>query len=233
MTSRSRRPVALTLVGLVLTAGALTACSEDGEAGGQETSPPPAQGTVLQPGRPGEPNASVAPEDYPKAAKQNEADVDFITMMITHHLQALEMTELAKTRAEHASVRSLSDRISASQGPEIHAMVAWLEARGLPVPEGAEGHGGHGDHGPTTQAPDMAYGMLTDDEMKALAGADGNAFDQLFLRGMIEHHSGAVAMAETAQAEGSDLVVSEIAADVASGQGAEIARMQVLLDQVA
>ncbi|MGH1563949.1 DUF305 domain-containing protein [Mumia sp. DW29H23] len=233
MTPRSGRRVAATLAGLVLTSLALASCSGDDDAtDAEETTPPPAQSTVLQPGSPGEPNTTLAPGDYPTEADQNAADVEFMTMMITHHMQALEMTELAQTRAEDASVRSLAERISASQGPEIHSMVAWLEARELPVPEGAGGHEGHGGHGSASSAPTPVYGMLSEEDMEELAEADGAAFDQLFLRGMIEHHTGAVAMAETAQTEGSDLLVSEIAADVASGQGAEIARMQALLDQV-
>ncbi|WP_370616617.1 DUF305 domain-containing protein [Mumia sp. Pv 4-285] len=232
MTPHTRRPVALTLVGLLLTGGALVSCSgSDDPDDAAATTPPPAQSTVLQPGRPGESNTTLDPEDYPQDAEQNAADVEFMTMMISHHMQALEMTELAESRAADPNVRSLAERISASQGPEIHGMVAWLEARELPVPEGADGHGGHGGHGAApTAAP--VHGMLTQEDMDALADADGSAFDQLFLRGMIEHHEGALAMAEVAQTEGADLLVSEIAADVASGQGAEIARMQTLLDQV-
>ena len=38
--------------------------------------------------------------------------------------------------------------------------------------------------------------MLTADEMASLAGAEGVAFDRLFLELMIKHHRGAVTMVE-------------------------------------
>ncbi|MFD1824657.1 MULTISPECIES: DUF305 domain-containing protein [Mumia] len=228
-----RGSVVVRLSALALGTALLASCSGDGDADGADaTDPPPAQSTVIQPGLPGESNRTLAPSDYPDSTSYNKADVEFVTGMIAHHLQAIEMTELAKTRAEDASVRSLADRISASQGPEIHAMAAWLEVRELPVPEGASGHGGHGGHGGTTAMRDPSHGMLTEEEMEELADADGAAFDRLFLRGMIQHHEGAVAMSDSAQTEGADLMASEMAADIASGQGAEIARMQALLDQV-
>ena len=66
-------------------------------------------------------------------------------------------------------------------------------------------------------------------EMALLKATSGTRFDRLFLRDMIAHHQGAVDMAETVTADGSDLQVSEIAADVSTGQQAEINRMRDLL----
>lgn len=232
MVERARGPLVFRLAAVALGTVLLASCSSDDEGGADATSPPPAQSTVLQPGKPGEPNRTLAPSEYPSEAPYNEVDVEFVIGMIAHHLQAIEMTELAKTRAENASVKGLAERIAAAQGPEIHAMASWLEARKLPVPEGASGHGGHGSHGGATAEHDEMYGMLTEEQMKEMAAADGAKFDELFLRGMIQHHQGAVAMSEKAQVEGSDLMANEMAADIASGQGAEIARMMTILDQV-
>ncbi|WP_262847829.1 DUF305 domain-containing protein [Mumia quercus] len=232
MVERVRRPVVWRLAAVALGATLLASCSGDDEGGADATEPPPAQSTVLQPGRPGESNQTLAPGEYPDDDSYNEVDVEFVNGMIAHHLQAIEMTELAKTRAENASVKGLAGRIAAAQGPEIHAMAGWLEARKLPVPEGASGHGGHGGHGGATAEHDEMYGMLTEEQMKELAAADGAAFDDLFLRGMIQHHQGALAMSEKAQAEGSDLMANEMATDIAADQGAEIARMMTILDQL-
>ena len=72
-------------------------------------------------------------------------------------------------------------------------------------------------------------GMLSPAQMRELAGADGPRFDRLFLADMIRHHRGAVTMAEQVGVSGSDLrVVSEVAAEVATEQRAEIARMQTI-----
>lgn len=46
---------------------------------------------------------------------------------------------------------------------------------------------------------------------------------------MIAHHTGAVEMAERVATGGTDLQVQELAADVATGQAAEIARMKHIL----
>ena len=39
-------------------------------------------------------------------------------------------------------------------------------------------------------------GMLTPEQMQALAKATGRTFDHLFLTGMIQHHTGALVMVE-------------------------------------
>ena len=46
---------------------------------------------------------------------------------------------------------------------------------------------------------------------------------------MIQHHQGAIEMADAVAVGGSDLLVAELAADVKATQAAEIARMQDLL----
>ncbi len=199
---------------------------------------------VVQPGRPGEENRTLSPEEYGPQSEWNDADVAFVTLMIDHHLQALEMADLATTRAQDADVAGLAERITAAQGPEIHALVGWLQGRDLAVPVaaaeldgtgprnpgGAGSTGGHaGDHAGEHDGS-TPHGMLSATQMEALAGATGAEFDRLFLEGMIVHHQGAVEMAQTAMVDGTDLYAGEMAADVASGQDAEIARMQQMLD---
>lgn len=138
--------------------------------------------------------------------------------------QALEMSELAGTRAQSKSVKALAQRISGAQGPEIIAMSSWLQGRDLEVPTAeAATH----EHGEPMSGP--MPGMLTEAEMSELAEAQGARFDRLFLNAMIGHHEGAVQMADEVATEGTDIIVSEVAADVAVGQSAEIDRMRELL----
>ena len=72
-------------------------------------------------------------------------------------------------------------------------------------------------------------GMLTPEQMKALAKASGRQFDRLFLTGMIQHHTGALIMVEdlfdTAGA-GQDNVLFDFATDIDNTQRAEIEIMQ-------
>lgn len=182
--------------------------------------------TVLQPGRPGEEATTGGPVEVEEGG-YNHSDIAFVQMMIPHHAQALEMSELAAERAGSRPVRVLASRIRAAQGPEILLMSSWLEERNLDVPTPSDDPSefDHGEHG-----HDPMMGMLTDAEMDALAAARGARFDRLFLEGMIQHHEGALDMAGTVAVDGEDLRVAELAADVDVTQRVEIDRMQDLLD---
>jgi uncharacterized protein (DUF305 family) len=159
-------------------------------------------------------------------ARFTEADVRFMSDMIAHHAQALEMAELAVPRGASPAVRTLAARIRSGQQDEIALMQGWLRERGQPVPDAHAGAGHHGHHHETMP------GMLTPAQMAELGRASGAEFDRLFLICMIEHHRGAVAMVDTLLASDGaahDPVVFRLAADVQADQKAEIARMQRML----
>ncbi len=210
----------------------LAGCSQGGpapDAGSRsEAASDDPSSKILQPGRPGEGNETLDPDTTVEQAPWNDDDARFMQMMVVHHAQALEMSELAQTRARNEQVVSLARRIKGAQGPEILAMASWLQGRGLEVPEtmadlgDGAAHGGHGEHGGHAAMP----GMLTQRQLDRLAAARGAEFDRLFLAGMIEHHRGAVEMAGAVMESGSDTLVLELAADIATGQLAEIQRMQ-------
>lgn len=198
---------------------ALTGCSQSDGATPAGAGDDVARSQILQPGRPGEANQTLPPDATVPSAPFNEADTSFMQLMIPHHAQALEMSELARTRTADRSVLSLARRIEGAQGPEIRSMASWLAARGQAVPDAAA-HADHADH--------AMPGMLTQEQMSELADARGAAFDALYLAGMIEHHQGAVDMAGEELEGGSDLLALELAADISTGQLAEIRRMEDL-----
>ena len=76
--------------------------------------------------------------------------------------------------------------------------------------------------------------MLSAKQMDALKKAKGKEFDELFLKGMIQHHDGALVMVkqlfDTAGA-GQDAELFNFASDVDSGQRAEIKVMQTMLGE--
>ena len=202
---------------------ALGGCGADQDSAARSSSDGP---KVIQPGGPGEPATTGSSDAVDRSDEWNHTDVAFMQMMIPHHAQALEMSELAHKYARDKRVRSLAERIRGAQAPEIQAMSAWLEERNMQVPRAGDDprkfdHSQHG-HNPM-------MGMMTAAQMKQLAAARGRAFDRLFLQGMIRHHAGAVDMAEDAAQDGTDIIVSEVTADVSSTQTAEISRMQDLL----
>jgi uncharacterized protein (DUF305 family) len=182
---------------------------------------------VLQPGKPGE-QASEVDDPGQVAAEDswNHADVIFMQMMVSHHGQALEMSKLATKRAGDERVRTLAARIHAAQGPEIILMAEWLRTRDFEVPRATDDptDHDHSGHGHTAMA-----GMLSAAEMRRLGDSRGREFDRLYLRGMIAHHQGAVAMVDELAPQGLDVTVSELAADVVASQAAEITRMEDLL----
>ena len=164
----------------------------------------------------------VAP---PESADWNLADATYLTMMVPHHRQALDLADLAETRAADPRVRAIARAIDAGQSREIVVMATWLVDHGQPEPtlEDVEAM--------TAMAgsPGGMVGMLSPAQMADLAEADGEAFDRLFLQGMIAHHRGALLMAEEVLTTGEDIRVSEMATEVVAGQSGEIRRMEDLL----
>ena len=154
--------------------------------------------------------------------RYTEADVRFMTGMMHHHAQAIEVANLVPTRAQDASIQTLARRIISAQQDEIGIMQQWLRDRGQPVPDM---HGGH--HG-AVQMP----GMLTAEQVEALRSARGPAFDRLFLELMIQHHRGAVRMVRdlfATDGAGQDEEVFRFASDVQVDQSTEVARMERML----
>ncbi len=171
---------------------------------------------------------SASTDERPEAgsaadAEHNDADVSFAQGMIPHHEQAIEMAQLAATNAEDERVIQLAGAIEAAQGPEIEQMQGWLEAWGESVEGGGMGHDEHGGSG---------GGMMSEEDMAALESATGAEFDRMFLEMMIEHHEGAIDMAETEVADGEYAEAVELAEAIVSTQQAEIDEMQALLDEL-
>ena len=162
------------------------------------------------------------------AEGHNEADVAFAQGMIPHHEQAVEMAEMALEQSDSDDVKDLATRIRDAQAPEIETMKGWLEDWDEPVE--AEGGGPHSgmDMGGSAAGGE---GMMSDADMKKMSAASGAAFDELFLEGMIVHHKGAVAMAETELEEGEFPDAKALAQEIVDAQEAEIAEMEKLLDE--
>ncbi|MGV9289276.1 DUF305 domain-containing protein [Streptomyces sp. NPDC003719] len=194
----------------------LGACDSGSDADSAAAAGP----SVIVPGGPGEANRTISAEEAERRRADddspNSADVAYARMMIQHHAQALEMTELVPERAESGQVKKLAERISAAQGPEITAMRGWLTSHGR-----EEAGGGH-EHA-------TMPGMATEAQLAKLRAADGKAFDQLFLTLMITHHEGAITMATDVKSQGNNVQIEEMADDVVAQQTSEISRMRGML----
>ncbi|MDR6865694.1 uncharacterized protein (DUF305 family) [Microbacterium resistens] len=198
---------------LVLTL-ALAGCTA---TGGQD--PAPGHGahgasTAPSPGSSGAPTPA-----NPSAGAPAPADTMFVTMMIPHHRQAIEMADvlLGKDGVD-PRVITLAQAVKAAQQPEIDRMREWLADWGVEEPSDSGGM----DHG---------SGMMTEADMTALASAQGAEAGRLFLEQMIRHHEGAVGMAQEALEGARIPEVRALAAQVIEDQTAEIAEMQGLLTE--
>ena len=106
-------------------------------------------------------------------------DVMFLQMMIPHHQQTIDISDLALTKGEDAELLALAKNIRDEQAAEIVKMKAWLEEANA---------SSHSD----SHSMD---GMLSDSELAALKKASGKSFDVLWLKAMTGHHTGAIDMA--------------------------------------
>jgi uncharacterized protein (DUF305 family) len=188
-------------------------------------------------------SANTGPAD---AQAHNDADVTFAQHMIPHHRQAVEMSDmmLAKEGIDPRVV-SMVEVIKAAQAPEIETMRGWLNDWGVaampPMSGGMPGHEMPGDGGMPPMSgmpgdggmpPMSGSGMMSPADMSALQKAQGAEASRLFLTQMIEHHKGAISMAQTEIDSGEYAPAIEMARKIASSQQEEIASMEQLLQSL-
>lgn len=194
----------------LVTVASLAACSTDDE---------PGSGTAPS-------SATTGAEEQDGTAEGgtfNDQDVMFAQMMIPHHEQAIEMSDviLAKDGVD-PEVTDLANQIKDAQGPEIEQLTTWLEEWGSPMEEsGAMDHEAMG-HG-------SMDGMMSEEDMQALDAAQGAEAGQLFLEQMIVHHEGAVTSAQEHLEAGENPEALALSEDVIDDQSAEIEEMEQML----
>ena len=195
---------------------------------------------IVLPGAPGEASRVIDRDEAIALSDASYApgDVRFMQDMIVHHSQAVEMAELVDDRTNNEDIVKVAGRILSSQADEIEFMNGWLSDRGqadraevaMEVGEHA-GHGmapGHDMHA----SHSMMKGMATAAQLAELRSLSGTAFDRMFLRLMIAHHDGAIAMVEELHGQPGtayDPVMFEFSNDVVSDQRTEIERMNEIL----
>jgi uncharacterized protein (DUF305 family) len=147
-------------------------------------------------------------------ANYTGADIMFLQMMIPHHQQAIDISNLAMKASSDPELLELAKIIARDQAAEIKQMKAWLKDAG------ASEEMGH--------SMDGMGGMLNDDELAALSAATGKEFDTLWLKGMTEHHDGAIHMTQMIEdAQNAD--IKAFGAKVIKDQSEQIAQMKKML----
>ena len=186
-----------TIAGLavVIIAMALAGCSKDGSMGMDH-----------------EGHSSEASGDL------TGADIMFLRMMIPHHQQAIDISDLALTRSADPELLALAKDIRDGQAAEIITMKAWL------AKDGADLDPGH------SMGHDMG-GMLSDSELAALKAATGKSFDLLWLKGMTGHHDGALHMA-TMITDASNPEIKSFGQAIVTTQSAQNKQMAAMIKRM-
>ena len=199
-----------TSAAVIAAAIALAGCSAGPGTGSSDTSSMPG----MNRGSSGTSSSSAPAASGDSAWPMNDDDTMFAQMMIPHHAQAMEMSDimLAKDGLDPQIIQ-LAEDIKAAQGPEIEKMTGWLQAWGEPMEMS-------GDH--------AMEGMMSPDDLEALESAQGDDAARMFLTQMIAHHEGAVAMAEEESANGQNADTVALAETVIADQSAEIEKMKDL-----
>ena len=238
---------ALTLT-LAACGGTTTTNTTTSSSATATTTTSPATGsTTSTPGAMMSGSGSAMMSAAPSAAdgQHTAADLAFAQQMVVHHQSAIEMADLAPSRAASQQVKDLAVRIKAAQGPEIQQMQGWLTSWAAAMPSstnasssedtsgmdhGMSGMGKEGEmtSGGVTTTMSMP-GMMSDADMQQLTAASGTEFDRLFLQQMIVHHQGALEMADTELAHGSYPAAQALAQSIKTSQTAEITEMQQML----
>lgn len=195
---------------LALSAGTLlfTACSSGSDSAAGDALPPV--------------DAAV---DEGTAAAFNDADTLFAQGMIPHHQEAVAMAEMALAPEAQAGpeVQALATQIQGAQDPEITQMTTLLKSWGQPLAmPGMEGT----DDMEGMEGMEGMDGVMSAEDMASLAALSGPEFDAAWAAAMIVHHEGAVSMAQTVKASGSNAEVLALADAIIGGQQAEIDQMK-------
>lgn len=152
-------------------------------------------------------------------------DISFTQMMLPHHQQAIQMSNLALKHAKSPLVLALAKQIKAAQTPESTMLRAWLKGWGAPMSPAMD----HSSSGSMSGMTAGSTGMMNEADIAKLARARGTNFDNKWLQMMITHHQGAIASSRQVLKTTSNALVQKLAKSIIAGQSTEIATMKQLL----
>ena len=167
-----------------------------------------------------------------EAPPPDSVDAGFSRDMGRHHLQGVEMANLARDRSD--GPRGPADSRSTSPRPRPTRPVGCRAGCALgPAADGRRHHGVDGRLArgarTATGGGGLMPGMATEEELAYLRGLSGPAFDVEFLRLMIRHHQGGTDMAEYAAEHADARGRPDLADSIVQSQTAETTMMARML----
>jgi len=170
-------------------------------------------------GHSGMSHSSMMDSDEVSATGQlTGADIMFLQMMIPHHQQAVDISNLALSKSKDAELIALATAIRDGQADEIIQMKQWLKDAGAGIEMGHS-------------MGDSMGGMLDESELAAMKSATGSAFDRLWLLGMTGHHDGAIHMTQMIE-DAKNAAIKEFGQAVVTAQTAQIKQMELMLQRI-
>ena len=182
--------------------------------------------------RSGPPGVSSSPG---AAQAHNSEDVTFAQRMIAHHQQAVQMSDIILGKpGVDPRVVDLANQIKAAQGPEIQQMQTWLNQWSQPTNPTTPGSmtPGAPNHGDMPGMTGMDGMMMSEQDIQALTNAQGVDASKLFLTQMIQHHQGAITMAQNEIKSGQYPPAVSLAHSIVTDQQQEITTMTKVLNSL-
>src|ERR1700732_4942246 len=161
--------------------------------------------------------APCRPDQSSEQANHNADDIAFARNMIPHHQQAVQMAQMVPTNTTNPRVIGLASQIITTEAPGIQAFRTFLMQW-----QDVQGHDAGGQGIPMV-------GMVDQTTMDKLQSLTGPEFDRLWLTSMIDHHRGAIAMAQDEVAHGRNADVIYLARSMIATQQPEIDQMKQML----
>ena len=140
------------------------------------------------------------------------AEQQFMEQMTSHHIDAIEMAQLAEQKAQTTSVKTLAGGIIVAQTQEVARMKTWYKQwYRKAIPEMA-----------------MMPGMMMNDGMDMNKLSSASDFDLEFIDQMLTHHESAVTMAKAILPKAVHQDITTLANSIITTQSQEIAQMKIL-----
>ena len=147
-------------------------------------------------------------------AQKESFDLQFLDTMAAHHGTSIFMSELASTKASRADVKDFAQKMIANQTEEVTEIKkmreSWFAGKASAL---------------NLKMPGMAESMKAMN-MKALNSAEGENFDLEYIKQMIAHHDGALAMAKEASTKAEHEELKSFAKSIIAEQEAEVNRLR-------
>lgn len=160
--------------------------------------------------------SAVSPRSADIPAAANDTDIHFLGMMVPHHQQAIDMSDiLLASDVQDPQVRDLAQRIRDGQQRENTRMNAWADEWGIDAD--MELHSHH-----------IANGMITPDAMADFARLEGEELRTRFLELMYVHHDEVIRMTRDEVDNGGYLPLRDLAGEMIEIQTAEMREMEQL-----